>query len=223
MAHRPVVGITTDLLMVNGVERAAAASAYARAVVRAGGVPILLPPEPEAALDQLALCRALVFTGGDDPRTEPFGQPTDPRVTPVHEQRQRQESLLLSHLADRAPDTPVLGVCLGMQMMALHAGGMLNQFMPDTTPTHREHWDAQHQVRSLDDGQLADGSVHSRHKQAVSHPGSMVTLAVAHDGVIEAVRDPARRFYLGVQWHPERTGDGPLGLELFARLIDAAR
>jgi putative glutamine amidotransferase len=110
-----------------------------------------------------------------------------------------------------------------MQMMALHAGGRLDQFMPDTTPTHREHWDAVHEVRSLDGAMLSGGAVHSRHKQAVSHPGSLATLAVAHDGVIEAVHDPARRFYIGVQWHPERTGDGPLGLGLFARLIAAAR
>ena len=67
-----------------------------------------------------------MFIGGDDPRTEPFGEPTHPKATPVEPERQAFETALLEEL-QRRPGAPVLGVCLGMQMMALHAGGKLNQ------------------------------------------------------------------------------------------------
>lgn len=206
-------------MTVNGVERAVASLAYADAVERAGGTPIVLPPEPKLAVDQLALCDGLVLTGGDDPVLEPFGVTTDPRVTPVHERRQCHESTIIDHLRRHDPDRPVLGVCLGMQMMTLHAGGTLEQYMPDACPTHAQHWDQDHPVSCTGSLQDAEGIVHSRHKQAVADPGSLVVCASAPDGVIEAVEDRSRRMYLGVQWHPERTESEPLGIALFRRLV----
>lgn len=219
----PTIGITADLIEHNGLVRAAAPTTYVRAVVAAGGVPIVLPPVTEAAAEVFERCDGFVFTGGDDPATEPFGEATDPRVTPVHPDRQSAESAVLSLLADDPADRPVLGVCLGMQMMALHAGGQLDQFMPDTTPTHADHWERTHTVRSLDTELMADGEVNSKHKQAISDPGSLRMIAVAHDGVCEAVADTSRRLYVGVQWHPERTTHESLGLDLFRRLIRSAR
>ncbi len=216
---RPVIGISADLIDHNGLTRAAAPVTYVDAVSAAGGIPLVLPPNPETALELLERCDALVLTGGDDPATEPFGQPTDPRVTLVRPKRQTTESLMIEHLASHRPDTPVLGVCLGIQMMTLHAGGRLDQFMPDTTPTHADHWERQHAVRSLDAERLGEGVVNSKHKQAIADPGRMRVIGVAHDGVCEAVIDSDRRFYLGVQWHPERTDYEPLGADLFRRLI----
>lgn len=211
--------MTADIIEVNGVERVVAATGYARAIADAGAIPIVLPPRPEEAIDLLALCDAVVFTGGDDPTTEPFGAPTDSRVTPVHEERQRAESTMLEHLALQSPDTPVLGICLGMQMMALHAGGRLDQWMPDTTPSHGDHWEADHEVHPTGPSALSTGIVRSKHRQAVADAGEMHVTAIAHDGVIEAVGHSGRRFYLGVQWHPERTGFAPLGADLFRRLV----
>ncbi len=221
--HRPVVGITADLIEHNGLDRAAAPVTYCRAVTEAGGVPLVLPPLAEAASEQIAVCHALVLTGGDDPALEPFGVETDSRVTRVRPGRQAADSAILEHLANHQPDLPVLGVCLGMQMMALHAGGTLDQFMPDTTPTHADHWERDHAVHAADSDWIPGGSVQSKHKQAVTDPGHMRTAAVAHDGIIEAIVDPDRCFYLGVQWHPERTAHEPLGIELFRRLVRSAR
>ncbi|MFG0259835.1 MAG: gamma-glutamyl-gamma-aminobutyrate hydrolase family protein, partial [Phycisphaerales bacterium JB041] len=124
---RPLVGITADLTEhANGL-RVFTYQNYAAAIAAAGGTPVLLPPIAESAPDLVGWLDAFVLTGGDDPRTEPFGEPTDPRVTPVHPERQRFETALLEALDARAPDTPVLGVCLGMQMQALVAGGRLDQ------------------------------------------------------------------------------------------------
>lgn len=216
---RPVIGITADLIDHNGLVRAAAPITYAKAVTDAGGIPVVLPPVPETALEILDRCDGLVFTGGDDPATEPFGQPTDPRVTLVDPVRQTAESAVLAHLADERPDMPVLGVCLGMQMMALHAGGTLDQFMPESVATHADHWERVHPVRTRQPDSLGEGQVNSKHKQAITDAGSMNVIGVAHDGVCEAIIDTSRRFYLGVQWHPERTDHAPLGIDLFKRLV----
>lgn len=221
--NAPVIGIAADLIDHNGLLRAATPVNYINAVAAAGGVPVVMPPHPSTAIRLLEQIHGLVLTGGDDPATETFGVPTDARVTRVHPQRQSAESLILEHLAAHRPDMPVLGVCLGMQMMALHAGGQLDQFMPDTTPTHANHWERSHAIQSLAAEHLTNGVVDSKHKQAVVHSGGLRMIAEAHDGVCEAIVDSDRRFYLGVQWHPERTEQESLGIELFRRLIQACR
>ncbi|MCC5822536.1 MAG: gamma-glutamyl-gamma-aminobutyrate hydrolase family protein [Phycisphaerales bacterium] len=223
MARRPLIGITADLIDRNGRETAACTTAYSARVWEAGGLPVLLSPLDEGAVELAARMDGFVLTGGDDPRTEPFGEPTDPRVTPVFPARQAFETALLEHLRDEWPEKPVLGVCLGMQMMALVRGGRLNQYMPDTHPNAAEHWDHDHPVVSADESALASGTVHSRHKQAIDDAGSMRVLATAPDGTIEAVDLPDLPFYLGVQWHPERTEQAGLGPALFERLVVASR
>ncbi len=214
----PIIGITCDL--ADG--RARVRTTYAEAVARAGGVPLLLPPIPALAQAHAAMCDALVLTGGDDPIMEGFGVPTHPEAVRVDPVRQEYELALLGALAGHA-DKPTLGVCLGMQYMALAAGGTLDQHLPDTTPTHADHvGDRPHPVCPESDA-LQSGDVMSHHRQAVSAPGSLRVAARAHDGVIEGVVDPDRRFYLGVQWHPERTAHSSLGQGLFDRLAACAR
>jgi len=238
--HRPIVGITPDVQTIASPtghrDRAVCTLTYADAVARAGGVPILLAPSLETLADQLALCHAVVLTGGDDPRTEPYGQPTHPKATPLHPRRQAFETRLLELLAARP--RPTLGVCLGMQLMALHAGGRLDQHMPDSRRDADRHWGAEHGVVPVGPTEpsagagrssvvlqslISPGTVHSKHRQAVDDPGRLSILARSDDGVIEAIADPAHRFYLGVQWHPERTSDENLGLNLFRALIAATQ
>ncbi len=195
---------------------------YIRAVTDAGGLPVVLAPMPALVGEFLRYCDAFLFTGGEDPRTEPFGQPTHPKATPVHPQRQEFETALLDALNAR-PRTPVLGVCLGMQMLALHAGGRLNQHMPDSVPTADRHQGDRTHLIQPSVPIVSAGEVTSHHTQSVEDPGRLRIVAKADDGVIEAVDDPARPFYLGVQWHPERTPFEPLGRALFVRLVEAAR
>ncbi len=226
MPTPPRVGITCDLIPHNNLERAAAPTPYVHAVARTGAVPLLLPPVPALARELLDACDALVLTGGDDPRTEPFGVPTHPKAVPLHPDRQAFELALLETLAAERPQMPVLGVCLGMQLMALAAGGALDQHMPDTIPTSApDHWERPHAIRpepGVEPNPITPGEVNSKHRQRVEHPGSLRVLARAHDTVIEAIDDPGRPFYLGVQWHPERTPFAPLGDELFTMLTRAA-
>ncbi len=238
----PLVGITADITFPDGKPqslRATCALTYARAVARAGGAPVILPPIVELIPEQVRRCDAFVLTGGDDPRTEPFGEPTHARAMLVHADRQAYETALLQALGATArARTPVLGVCLGMQMMALVAGGRLNQHLPDDTPTAAQHTGDRAHAIVLDEtaegaaqGAAARGFrlvpgeqlVTSHHHQAVRDPGRLRVLARAPDGVIEAIYDPARPFYLGVQWHPERTSAAALGDELFRSLVASAR
>lgn len=222
---KPMIGITTDVSEKDGRIKFDVAQAYCDAVERAGGVPVLLPPNIAMVEEYLRRCDGFVFTGGDDPRTEPFGAPTHAKANPMHPLRQEFETRLLARL--QAGDVPVLGVCLGMQMMSLAAGGKLDQHIEDNLPSHAEHWGAEHAIAPIasaspDPRFQFSGVVQSKHKQAVTDAGSLTPIATSGDGVVEAVIDDARKFYVGVQWHPERTQDAAVGQRLFDELVKAA-
>jgi putative glutamine amidotransferase len=224
--NRPIVGITMDVSDVNGRQKLDVGLAYAQCVERAGGTALMLAPIVGAIAGQLATCSGFVFTGGDDPRLEAFGGTSHPKITPLHPLRQEYELALLAALESQ-PRKPVLGICLGMQLMCLRAGGTMDQFMPETTPTHARHWGADHVVTPTHASQscirLSAGTVHSKHKQAIIATGAMQAIATSDDGVIEAAAHPGRRFYVGVQWHPERTEDAAMGQAIFDQLIAACR
>ncbi|MFA7236672.1 MAG: type 1 glutamine amidotransferase [Phycisphaeraceae bacterium] len=250
---RPTIGLTCDT-----VERPTAprvrqmlARTYTDAVWLAGGNPILLPHIPDAIDEQLRLCDGIVLTGGDDPDMTSFGQPNHPAATIMDPLRQRYELALIAALDHTSH--PVLGICLGMQLMCLHHGGKLIQHLDDESlKTHRN---TEHVVTRCVAGPhvLPDSAtVHSHHHQSVASPGTPGKLricATGPGGVIEAVDSPqaeaerisggvasggvasggaasgssAPRFYLGVQWHPERTADSSMGQHLFDALIAAAK
>ncbi len=220
---RPLIAITSDLMIRKDRETAYLTMTYALAVEAAGGIPVILPPtsSDQQTIDQLiAHFDGFILSGGDDPVMEHFGTPTHPSVTRVLAARQAFETALISQLNNH-PDKPVLGICLGMQMLALCRGGTLNQYLPDTHSTHATHWNHPHEITSIDESALPSGSVYSSHKQAVEDAADFRVLATAPDGIIEAFDDPSRAFTLAIQWHPERTDNPALGAELFERLIKA--
>ena len=115
---------------------------------------------------------------------------------------------------------PALGICLGMQYMGLAAGATLHQHLDEVLDDPEFHkGDHVHLVT----GEIGSGRVTSWHHQALADAGTLVVVGRAEDGVIEAVSDPARRFWIGVQWHPERTDDPVLGRELVRSFVESAR
>jgi len=219
---RPLIGITADRMIRNGSPTAFSALTYSQSVLMSGGVPILIPPAELPSDELIERLDGFLFSGGDDPVMEPFGEQTHEQSVRVAPQRQLLETDLLERLRDR-PEIPVLGVCLGMQMLALVHGGTLNQHLPDTHTSAEGHWEHEHRVETLDHACLQSGVVYSKHRQAVESPGSLRTLAIAEDGVIEAVDAPGYKFCLGVQWHPERTECAGLGQQIIDRLVESAR
>ena len=236
---RPIIGITLD-----NRDNAAASGryevgvGYSQAVAEAGGLPVLLPHEvaPDAVAGYVQRCDGFILTGGVDPDTAalprkwPGHAPLHPQARRMDPTRQAFELALLDEVGRVKPQAAVLGVCLGMQLMALAAGGTLHQYLPGSHPADvvDRHRDGEHAVScDTSDSVLPRGAgvIRSNHHQAVADAGALRVVASAEDGIIEALDDPERRFWLGVQWHPERSdaGDGgPFGRRLIHRLVAAA-
>jgi putative glutamine amidotransferase len=230
----PLIGLTTyreDAAWGVWHQRADLLPAqYAAAVVSCGGVPVLLPPTdaPEAAASVVSRLDGLVISGGADIDPSRYGADAHPRTAAWRPDRDAWELALLD-AADAAPGggLPVLGVCRGMQVMAVHAGGRLDQHTPDLVG-HEDHSPGGDQfgavpvhtepgtrMASLVGGTL---TVNCHHHQSVAdHPGFAAS-AHAADGTLEAMEAPGDRFCVAVQWHPETAAD----VGLLAGLVQAA-
>jgi putative glutamine amidotransferase len=233
---RPTIGLTLDHEPAGGWSMFpwyAIRENYCTAVSRAGGLPLLLPHEPDLAEAYLDAIDGLIVTGGGfdiDPTL--FG--AEIRHPSVTTKDRRTAFELAAAKGALARDMPVLGICGGQQLLNVALGGTLIQHIPDEVPgalPHRQpnpRNEPGHRVRIVADTLLrriagADVfSVNSAHHQSVKEVGSgLVVDAVAEDGVIEGIEDPRRRFCLGVQWHPEfELSDGDR--RIFCALVAAA-
>ena len=219
MKKRPLIGITADLVGDYARNR----RTYIDMVAAAGGVPVLLPTIAALREEMLDRVDGVVITGGDDIDVSKFGIALHPKAECMAAERQEAEFALLKAL-DAHPDKPVLGICLGMQMMGVHRGNPLIQHLGDVLPDADRHRnDAIHPVEAERGSLLKSGAVRSWHHQAISEAKGFDIIARSDDGVIEGIVDPKRRFYLGVQWHPERTEATETGLGVVQTLVEHAR
>jgi len=230
----PRIAVTTGLSDLAGHHRIHLPVAYADAVRDAGGEPILLgPPRAGNPLPPLQhLADGLLLSGGDDLDPAAWDRPLHPETRPVDPRRQRADLGLVA--TAEAAGMPVLGVCLGMQEMAVHRGGRILQHLPDEPGDHLDHGGAGrprlHPVHVAAGSMLARlmGAevieVSSTHHQVVAEAGRGLWVSGrAPDGVIEAVEDASPgRFFLGVEWHPETMMDRPAHAALFEGLCGAA-
>jgi putative glutamine amidotransferase len=236
-AHRlPVVGITLDSEPAGGWSKYpwyAVRENYCAAVVEAGGLPVLLPHEPDKAEAYLDRIDALLVTGGAfdlDPAL--FGANTRHETVRTKDRRTAFEAAVTRGALER--DLPLLGICGGQQLLNVVLGGTLIQHIPDEIENALAHeqpnprHEAGHAVAITADGLLrsicrtAEMPVNSAHHQAVKAVGPGVAVnAVAPDGVIEGIEAPGYRFCLGVQWHPE-FAIGPGDSAIFRAFLAAA-
>ncbi|MGA9716498.1 MAG: gamma-glutamyl-gamma-aminobutyrate hydrolase family protein [Aeromicrobium sp.] len=202
-------------------------AAYARSIEAAGGVAVLLPPGgPDTAPSVVARLDALVIAGGADVDPGRYAAAPHDRTSGWREDRDGWELALLDAAWDRG--LPALGICRGMQVMAVHAGGTLEQHVPDIVG-HEQHSPGGPQFGEVEvdvtpgsrlSAAIGDrGEVACHHHQSVrEHPGFVAT-AHAADGMLEAMERPDLPFWLAVQWHPETRADAGL----FRALVEAAR
>ncbi len=231
---RPVIGLTayrrslatslgeqTDLYTLD--------PAYTACVAAAGGIPLILPhgDDPAAVLD---LCDGLVLTGGGDLHPQHYGEQAEVDLEDTHGGADLWELGLVAIAAQR--QLPVLGICRGMQTLAVANGGRLLQ---DLQPHHGhplipKNPDAllhsRHTVELATDSRIAHVmgmstfSVNSIHHQAVVDSGNLTTTARIGD-VVEALESPGTWPAIGVQWHPEKMHE-PEQQALFRDLIHQA-
>jgi putative glutamine amidotransferase len=229
--RRPVIGITTYLVPASwgawNMEAALVPADYVRAVVAAGGAPILVPPGSPSA-ETLDAVDGLVFSGGSDLDPELYAAKAHPATNGVIRERDDFELELMRAALDR--DVPMLAICRGSQVLNVALGGDLEQHVPDRvgTDVHKEVNGvfADHDVEVLDGTRLSSilsdrHDVKSHHHQGFGKLGSGLREAArAPDGTVEALEDPARRFTLGVLWHPEAGEDMALFRELVAEAAE---
>ena len=229
MGTRPIIGLTTYAEEARfGLQDTFAAVlplSYVHAVHSSGGRAVLVTPD-DPDPDVLAGLDGIMFTGGSDVDPALYGESPHP-TTHVKPERDTAEMMLMR--AAIAEGLPMLGICRGLQLMAVAYGGRLHQHLPDVLghhghrPLHGPKF-GEHAVRlrpgSRAAGILGDAvMVNSFHHQGVADPGRLAATGWSpEDDLIEVVEDPALPFAIGVQWHPEDTND----FRLFAALVEAA-
>ena len=216
---RPIIGISCNVKEENGKTFYILHNAYVNSVKDAGGVPLLIPHHANLADETLDALDGVLLTGGDDIDVRQFGQHLHAKADLMPALRQQGEFALLAALDDR-PNLPVLGICLGMQLMGVHHGCPLIQHLHDVIPNGDRH--VGNKIHPIT-GSIGSGPVTSSHHQALASAGPFETLALSDDGVLEAIRLANRAFYVGVQWHPERTNEANLGLGIIQKLVNAAK
>ncbi len=233
----PVIGITADSEQPGGYSKFpwfALRRNYCGAVSHAGGLPVILPHEPDRVPEYLALMDGVVVSGGAfDVDPAHFGDASRHPSVVTKDSRTVFEIAVVRAALER--DLPLLAICGGQQLLHVVLGGTLIQHIPDAVPNALAHEQpnprdqpghgvevrpgtALHDIVGVD--RLEVNSAH--HQAAADVPEGVVVNAVAPDGVIEGIEVPDKRFCIGVQWHPEfLIGDGDV--RLFAAFVLAAR
>ena len=236
--QRPVIGLCTALeraqWSVWDQQAVLLPRNYVEEVNRAGGLAVLLPPDPQL-VDQpeeaIELLDGLLLAGGADIDPASYGQASHAETQDSVPERDAFEIALTRAAIER--DLPLLGICRGMQLINVALGGTLNQHLPEHLG-HEEHrrvigtFDgSEHDVEVID-GTLAmdviGAGVHgtkSHHHQGVEQLGESLRVGARSpsDGLVEAIELPDRSFVLGVQWHPEADPTSPV----IDALVQAAR
>jgi len=231
---RPVIGLTTYLEQAQtgvwDVQAAFLPKVYFEAVNKAGGIAVLLPPQPvdaETASMVLDGLDGLIITGGKDVDPARYGQEAHAQTDEPRPDRDAWEDALLTAAIER--ELPFLGICRGAQLLNVARGGTLHQHLPEIVGSDRYN---------LGEGNFADNEVavegglvrdivgdsvvgKSYHHQAIDELGDgLVVTARSDDGTVQAVELQGVPFGVAVQWHPEQDDDD---IRLFAGLVEAAR
>ncbi len=233
---KPLIGLTTYLQRAQtgvwDVQAAFLPEVYFGAIERAGGIPVLLPPQPldggvaEQVMDRLD---GLIITGGLDVEASRYGAVAHPEADPPSRLRDDWDDALLT--AAIGGEVPFLAICRGIQVLNVNRGGTLHQHLPEVVGDDRYSGDhgvfAENTVEVEDGSQVASiigagaHAVKSYHHQAIDAVGDGLTVTAHSGDVVQAVELDGVLFGVGVQWHPEQ--DAVEDARLFESLVEAAR
>lgn len=227
--HRPMIGLTGNCADIDITIR----NYYHKQIVTAGGVPVIIPPvaDKDVIINTLERLDAIILTGGADYNPLWAGEEPSAKLHHINAQRDLPE-LLITRLAYNR-NIPMLGICRGIQTLAMALDGKVIQDISETIPNTIKHSQDADTCEPTHSVSVAEGSmlhdvygkdklyVNSFHHQAVGDCGpKFIVTAKANDGVVEAIESSEYRKIMGVQWHPECMGDD--GQPLFKWLVDAA-
>lgn len=243
VAVRPIIGILTNLDTFEqgslaGSERAYVSRDYVRSVLKAGGIPLLLPiiSDFEALCQQIDVVDAVVISGGQDVEPKNYSEDPSPWLGITCPERDTYELAVVKYVVEQ--QKPLLGICRGQQLINVAFGGSLyqdiSQQFPASALTHSQATQRHEASHTVD---IEEGSwlfevynkktveTNSFHHQAVKYlaPGFRVTCR-SHDGVIEGIERQEGSFVCGVQWHPEMMTEVHADMHrLFEAFIEVAR
>jgi putative glutamine amidotransferase len=215
--RRPLIGITTD---IEG-EYLKLKHYYPDAIIKAGGVPLLIPPAGNTLYAKSI--NGLIIPGGDDLDPFYYNEALMPHVKPVSRKRSDFELSLLKEVVSLRK--PILGICYGMQLINVAFGGTLYQDIDSQVSVEINHKKDYHMIVIAENRFLKKGkfSVNSTHHQAIKELGTdLLAFAYSTDNLIEAFYMKDYPFLVGVQWHPERLPDNELSVKLFKSFVEAS-
>lgn len=227
--HRPMIGLTGNCADIDITIR----NYYHKQIVAAGGIPVIIPPvaDKNVIINTLERLDAIILTGGADYNPLWAGEEPSAKLHHINAQRDLPE-LLITRLAYNR-NIPMLGICRGIQTLAMALDGKVIQDISEAIPNTIKHSQDADTCEPTHSVSVAEGSmlhdvygkdklyVNSFHHQAVGDCGpKFIVTAKANDGVVEAIESSEYRKIMGVQWHPECMGDD--GQPLFKWLVDAA-
>lgn len=227
MSNRPIVGIIARPEQVDKWNGLMVIESYKNAIIISGGNPILILPsqlveynsyEPKGLLplsieekamiiDQINLCDGILMPGGT--------------------KRYEYDRFITEYCLDK--DIPILGICLGMQLLATHINRDTLLLTDDNFSHSKPQIDKVHPVKLKKDSLLyeiigeEEFYVNSRHRFKVTDVGNFSIVGYSHDGVVEAIEDSSKKFAIGVQWHPENLMGTNSSKKLFNSFIERCR
>ena len=241
MSKMPIIGISSSIIVDNsgsfaGYMRAYVNKDYVDAVIRAGGVPLIIPfsVDKEVIISQAQLIDGLILSGGHDINPYNYGQEPSQKIGEIFPERDIYEMILLEESKKR--DIPILGICRGFQLINVAAGGTLyqdlslipgnilkhNQVSKPTLKTHKIQIEENSVISSIFGKETMVNSFHHQALDKVADDFRVV--ARASDGVVEAIEHKTYKFLVAVQWHPEMLAvECEKARELFVRFIEEAK
>ena len=243
MSKKPVIGITLDLAEDSDKYKYSSSpwyvlrQNYAQSITDAGGISMMIPYQPQAIGEIIALLDGLIIPGSDEDIHPKFYRQN---IISEHVQVRKDDEKMNFELAllERAleQNMPFLGICHGMQLLNVSFGGDLIQHIPDYIKTEIDHRQPDtkhtvvHSINIVENSilsRLANNKhtmINSNHHQAIGNVGSgLMISATAPDNIVEAIESLNHKFVLGVQWHPEYLSTNDIDFAVFQGLVEAAK